>query len=713
MLQAALLAVPVLFQAGTEDPARSESYVYAPRDEAAATLSGTQRVVVDGEDLRATGRRSLPQAIAAAAGPGFWLQETNMGGGSAFLRGVTGNQVLILVDGVRLNDSTTRFGPNQIMNTIDPAIVERVEVTRGPASVLYGSDAIGGVIHIHTRRQLPLGKGEEYVGGAMDVNASSATMGGRLTPQAAWGGYTDGVIGMGTLYNFHDLEAGSGTVEHTGYDGGAAFLAWVRDLGRERELSVSAWMHRDNDVPRTDKMIVGFGQTNPKEDLYRFSLQDRRQVLVTYTNEDYDLQLADRMQVRLSARSYDEERQRIAFGSTTHRFERDEVESLGLAVEWQKAVGDEHLLTFGIDADHDRVDSMRRDTDLVTTVVTPEEGQFAPDADYTGIGLFVQDEWSGLDPIDVTAGLRLSHFAFSFDEFGGGASESCDFSAITASVQAARDLQPGHRVSATLAQGFRAPNLDDLAKDGDFGGGTELHNPDLDPETSLTLELGYDYTGAGSTFSAAVFGTQISDVIGRRLQDAGTPATGDEIYIRDNAGEVNLVGIELGGMTALSETLELDWGAAFVRGKQEDETIDVSSGTAPFDGVDWRRVPPLHGSLGLTWTPIDGAAGRAGHGHIGPGFESLRFGVTAAAEQPFLHPQDISDPRIDPDGTDAWTRFDVDMWGPIGEPNPDGLGGSSRWTLGFHNLFNADYRVHGSGFDAAGFSIAAGVHYAL
>ena len=502
-----LLAAPVVFQAGADEPVASESYVYAPRDEAVATLSGQQRIVVDGEELRATGRRSLPQAIAAAAGPGYWLQETNLGGGSAFIRGVTGNQVLILVDGVRLNDSTTRFGPNQIMNTIDPAIVERVEVTRGPASVLYGSDAIGGVIHIHTRRQRPVGEVEDYTGLSMDMNGDTAYMGGRVSPAAAWGGYTDGVIGVGTLYKFDDLEAGSGPVEHTGYDGGAAFLAWVRDLGQDRELSLSAWMHRDNDVPRTDKLIVGFGQTNPSNDLYQFALQDRRQVLLSYTDRDFDLGFADSMQVRLSARSYEEERERVNFGSTTFRFERDEVDSVGLSVEWQKAVGEEHLLTFGLDADHDRVDSLRRDTNTVTSVVTPGDGQFAPDAEYTGLGVFLQDEWSGLDPIDVTAGLRLSHFSFAFKEFGGGACEDGDFSALTASIQAARDLDPGHRVSATLAQGFRAPNLDDLAKDGSFGGGTELHNPDLDPESSLTLELGYDYTGEGTSFSAAVFGT--------------------------------------------------------------------------------------------------------------------------------------------------------------------------------------------------------------
>ncbi|MDF1800907.1 MAG: TonB-dependent receptor [Planctomycetota bacterium] len=703
-----LLLLPAL--APAQDLGSSESYVYAPRDQAPVTAPASQRTVIEGEAIRATGRRSLPQALAAAAGPGVWLQETNLGGGSAFVRGLTGNQVLILVDGVRLNDATTRFGPNQILNTIDPAVVERIEVLRGPASVLYGSDAIGGVIHIHTRRQRPVASGE-YLGYAVDLNASTATMGGRVTPQVGWATEEDGLLAMGSLYDYDDLSSAGGEVPHTGYGGNAAFLSWVRDLGEDQELSLTTWMHRDEDVPRTDKLIVGFGQTNPSDERHHFTLQDRRALVLGFSDESFDYDFADSFHLRLSAKTYDEERERIAFGASTLRFERDEVESIGLSLEWQKLLGDEHLLTYGLDVDHDEVDSFRRDTDLVTTVGTDKDGQFAPNADYSSLGLFLQDEIFSFEPVDVTAGVRFSAHSFGFDGFGGGPSEDGDFSALTASLQAARDLAPGHRVSATLAQGFRAPNLDDLAKDGDFGGGTELHNSDLDPETSLTAELAYDYTGEGSSLSSAVFVTEIDDVIGRRLQDPGTPATGDEIYLRDNAGELRLIGFEVGGAMVLTDTFELDYGAAVVSGRQHDSTIDVSSGTAPFDGVDWRRVPPLHGSVGLTWTPLDGREGRAGHGHFGPGFEAVRLGLNMADRQDDLHPGDVSDPRIDPNGTPGWARVDIDIWGPLGEGDGSGLGGDSRWFFGVHNLLNADYRMHGSGFDAPGFALSLGIHW--
>src|SRR4030095_6663756 len=94
-----------------------------------------------------------PTQLAKAAG--VWLQQTNLGGGSPLLQGLSGHQVLLGVDGVRWNDSATRTGVNQMLNGIDAATVERVEVIRGPRTVLYGSDALGGVVLIWTKTRKP------------------------------------------------------------------------------------------------------------------------------------------------------------------------------------------------------------------------------------------------------------------------------------------------------------------------------------------------------------------------------------------------------------------------------------------------------------------------------------------------------------------------------------------------------------------------------
>jgi outer membrane cobalamin receptor len=92
--------------------------------------------------------RTTPEALMGSSG--VFVQKTNHGGGSAFIRGLTGNQTLLMLDGVRLNNATFRYGPNQYLNNIDLYTVDQIEVSKGIGSVEYGSDAIGGVIHLHS-----------------------------------------------------------------------------------------------------------------------------------------------------------------------------------------------------------------------------------------------------------------------------------------------------------------------------------------------------------------------------------------------------------------------------------------------------------------------------------------------------------------------------------------------------------------------------------
>jgi hemoglobin/transferrin/lactoferrin receptor protein len=104
--------------------------------------------IISNKQLKNSALRTTPESISGISG--LFLQKTNHGGGSAIIRGLMGNQTLILVDGIRLNNSTFRYGPNQYLNTIEPFSIERIEVLKGNGSVQYGTDAMGGTIHIIT-----------------------------------------------------------------------------------------------------------------------------------------------------------------------------------------------------------------------------------------------------------------------------------------------------------------------------------------------------------------------------------------------------------------------------------------------------------------------------------------------------------------------------------------------------------------------------------
>ncbi len=106
---------------------------------------------------------SLSEALGSL--PGFHIQKTGPGMSSPFIRGFTGFHTVMTIDGIRLNHSAFRSGPNQYWNTVDPLSLERLDVIKGPAAVLHGSDAVGGVVGAFTE-SLEMGtEGEGWVGG--------------------------------------------------------------------------------------------------------------------------------------------------------------------------------------------------------------------------------------------------------------------------------------------------------------------------------------------------------------------------------------------------------------------------------------------------------------------------------------------------------------------------------------------------------------------
>ena len=694
---------PALSAAAVQDPESQEAkttVVKAARSEDTATASPLLDVSVTGDELMRTNERSLPRALAKAAG--VWVQETNLGGGAPVINGMLGNRIVIVMDGVRLNDSTTRLGPNQYLNSIPPEIVERIDVLRGPGSVLYGSDAIGGAILIWTRRRDPT-RGNPTLAGLhaeLGTEYVSAADGVRGDVGGSWAGESDGLLGSIGGEHWGDLRSGNGDEWPTAYDGRDYFGSWVHDFAPGRTLRLTGLASIQEDVPRTDRLVTGYGQTQPSNDRWDYSLQDHRRYVANYTDEAPG-GLTDRMDVRVSLRSYTEEREIQGNGSSELNSQRDEILTLGVGVDWKKALGEAHLLTWGLDAEHDEVDSSAVAKDLNTGTGVEEDGAFAPDARYAAGGIFLQDELLELDPVDVTAGIRWSWASFGFDEFAsvGTGHESGDFQALTASLAAATDLSESLRLTGVLAQGFRAPNLEDLANESDFYGGTELPNPDLEPEKSLTAQLVLDATRPAWNASLGVWATYLDDLIGRRLLDEGDPnTTGDETYLRDNAGYANLFGADFAGRHRLGGEISpwfLEGNLSYAWGQQYDDTEDPNGEEVLYD-VPFRRIPPLFGRTAVAWDRL--GSGRA--------FERGAFSVFFAAEQDRLNPDDETDPRIDPTGTDGWARLDLDFEGLL---RREESGGQARWTFGIHNLLDASYRVHASGLDAPGFGVVLGV----
>ncbi|HOB99919.1 MAG TPA: TonB-dependent receptor plug domain-containing protein, partial [Verrucomicrobiota bacterium] len=162
--------------------------------------------------------RTTPEALREQ--PSVMLQKTGHGQSSPYLRGFTGFRTLMLIDGIRLNNSTYRDGPNQYWSTIDVYSLDRLEVVRGPSSVLYGSDAVGGTVNAITRGRRDDGSGFDWNGGAL-YRFSSAEDSHTAHPEVS-AQYNEklGVHVGGSYKSFGDLRGGGGVGRQpkTGYD---------------------------------------------------------------------------------------------------------------------------------------------------------------------------------------------------------------------------------------------------------------------------------------------------------------------------------------------------------------------------------------------------------------------------------------------------------------------------------------------------------------
>ena len=391
---------------------------------------------------------------------GVFVQETNDGGGAPIIRGLVGNQILLLVDGIRLNNSTYRLGPNQYLNTIDLNQIERIEVVRGAGSVLYGSDALGGVVNIITRAA---GRkdGTGPAGMRWFSRVSSANTGAIGRGEVSFETGAVGFVGGLTAKNFGALRGGqdTGVQRNTGYDEWDGDAKAAFQLAPHHELIVAAQRVTQRHVQRADVITSG---TDLK---WMWNPETRGLVYAHYSARELPGPV-EQMSVTVSYQQQAEHYQRIAAAAPTMELRHfDQTRSLGANVQFTSPIGPRHLLTYGVDAYGDRIASQRQDVSLTTGASQLTRGTFADGARYRSAAFFVQDEIDVSPRLHLNLGTRYSSFhpyALVSDPSTGPLLIDSRQSALTSSAHALFRLTSGVEVVGGVGQGFRAPNIDDL-----------------------------------------------------------------------------------------------------------------------------------------------------------------------------------------------------------------------------------------------------------
>jgi len=604
---------------------------------------------------------------------GILVQKTNWGGGSVFIRGLTGKHILLLVDGVRLNNSLYRSGPHQYLNTLDPNIIERIEVVRGPMSVLYGSDALGGTINIITKKRNDTSRdlaGNVELFGKYGSAVLETT--GRV--QIEGNANRFGGLAGATYRGFGDLTGGRGVGVQvpTAYDEVDADAKFNLPVGASQEIVLSTQFSRQFDVPKTSEVTLGDKLKFNYEPQFRF-LQ-----VVQYEGRDLAGRWLDLVRVNLSySRQMEGEEVIPGPEPVEETRERNGADTLGALLHLRSRPLDFLNISGGVEFYQDWIHSTREEIRFDTGQVLPSRSAFPDGATYAQLGVYLQDETRIGSRVLLLLGGRYSYVKTS-GVLRDPATEarnslSLETDNLSGTAQLRVEIMPWLCAVGGVAQGFRAPNMEDFFGKVDFT--EEIPNTDLKPERSLNYELGLK--GQNPWFQANLFGfySEYRDLI-ERVQ-VGELEDGDPIYQRRNVARSHIEGVELDFLLRLPLHFTVSGTCSWIRGSNTDT------------GEPLRRIPPLLGSVTVHFQP-------------GPRYWVEAYGIFAG-KQDRLSEGDKKDRRIPEGGTPAYAVF--------------GISGGCRIvkgldaTLVLENLGNKKYKTHGSGVYGPGTNVMLGLRY--
>ncbi len=665
-----------------------------------ATRTKKARLDVPAQSFLVSADRAVQVDLARSwvdglrSAPGVLVQKTSSGQSSPFLRGLTGYNTLLLVDGVRLNDSVLRGGPNDLWSTVDAFSVASTELVLGPSSVLYGSDAVGGTANVLPKHRTDYSRESDW---DRRIIARGATGEHGLLFRFENEGNVGRDFGFflgGTYQPNGRTDAGgdTGPQPNTGFENLGADAVFDFRFDDRWTFRVTGQTFDVSDVWRTHATTsaVPFAGTAIGTDQRRVLDFRRDLAAVTLAAEGLTGFVRD-ARFQLSYQGYDEREDRVQ-GSGSRTFQGFDVETFGASVQLTSpsSIG---TFTYGVEWYRDSVDSFRRNFNASGVLTsTSVQGPVGDDASYDLAGAFVQDDIALGDRTDLLLGARFTYAAAEADRVAlNGASSTTlgapvddDWTSLIGSAKLVFRANDELSFYGGAAQGFRAPNLSDLTRlDIARSGELEQPSPGLRPEDYLTFEIGAKTDWRGFTADAAYFFTVLDDVV---IRQPTTQTVGSNVVVvKSNDGDGHIQGVDLG----LGHRFDEQWSAR-AGFTWQDGRIDQYATTAPVLTKEaTSRLAPLQGNVAVRWESADKTFW-------------IEPRVVAVDRADRLNSADRRDTqRIPPNGTPGYVIFSIRAGAKLCE--------NAVLFGGVDNVFDKEYRVHGSGSQETGLNAVLGV----
>ncbi len=455
-----------------------------------------------------------------------FVQKSQLGGGSPMIRGFATNRILIVVDGVRMNNAIYREGNIQNVISLDPSSVESTEIIFGPGATVYGSDAIGGVVDFHTKKAL-LSTGDKTYFKVdaltrfssadkektfhLDFNAGTRKaafltsisyskfddlkMGSRKNPDYLRPEYVKRINGKDSIVVNPDPRVQI----YSGYNQINTMNKLRFKLSPGIDLVLANHFSRLSDAPRYDRLIQYKSPGKLKYGDWYYGPQKWMMNNIQLTVDTKTL-IFDEFRVIASQQSYQESRHDRSFGKTSINEQTEKVSVLSLNLDFDRNFNsDRELVYYGFEFVNNGIRSVAQTRDIVTGEITPAGSRY-PNGDnrYNSYSLYSGYKNNLSEKLTLNTGIRYNHvslnstiadnsfYSFPFTEI------NISNGALTGAAGIVFRANEKFHLSLNASTGFRAPNLDDAGKVFDSAPGVVVvPNPGLKPEYAYNLDLSF------------------------------------------------------------------------------------------------------------------------------------------------------------------------------------------------------------------------------
>ncbi|QXP72996.1 TonB-dependent receptor [Tenacibaculum sp. AHE15PA] len=600
-----------------------------------------QIAVVSLKDIQKVSPQTSADLLATI--PGIKVQKSQFGGGSPVLRGMESNRVLLVVDGVRMNNAIYRKGHLQSSITVNPTLLDRTEVVFGPSSVIYGSDALGGVIHYYTKT--PKLSEENKIKGSSFLRYSSVN--NEVTNSVSaelqfknWASLTSV-----THSNFGDLKMGKNRShgfddwgktffysdnlngnyaenpianedvnlqKNTGFSQTDFLQKFFIPLSKKTDLKVNIQYSTSSDVPRFDKLSELKGSGDLKFAEWQYGPQIR--LLVSSQLEiNPNKKWLNKGTITTAYQNIEESRIQRKFGSLERSYREENVNVFSVNGDFTVPLAKKRNLGYGFEAAYNDVksNSYGKTLRINNNEIDGFDADFAvqsryPDggSSYFSSAMYLDYRQDITPKSTLNTGIRLTNTLLdakwideTFIQLPSN-DISLNNTALTATIGYVFKPVKTLQLNAVLSSGFRSPNIDDVGKVREKNGDVTVPNITLKPEHAYNVEVGFQkyFNNRKFRVGANVYYTLLNNYIYRenfQLNGSNTVSYDGEdgnIVANVNKGTAYITGATVSYQGKIFNNWSTSGFLTYTKGKAYDTNLPMSS------------IPPLFGRFELNYS---------------------------------------------------------------------------------------------------------------